>query len=885
MIIINYTVIKKIFHTTLILVLFFILQLVACPVFGQAVQKRQLKEEDYELMGNMNFHNATTDAKWCSYSMTYNNGSDTLFVQNIKNKTRYAFPSASMGKFTKGSCFSFLDANGLHVINLISGHHDVFQGVKKYSMSDDSNKIAAVVKGSDPSQSNLLIIDKTGKIIQTLPNVTEYIFSPGSNQILFIEIQNELSSLGIMALDVNKKTDWIIRKNPSSFKSLTWEKNDRSVCFFYTNLQTDHLCYYMISEKKLYYLDQDNTVFFPKDKKIDFSGAYSLLINSDQNRVFFGIQPRENKVEKQNSQSDSNVEIWNGNDKWIYPFEQFRGRFEKRPNLAVWFPLTGIVKQLSSPELPSVMLTADQQFVVLSDPKQYEPQFDYFGPRDFIVKNVITGDTCIFLQKLKINSEQTFPVMSPGGSYISYTKDSSCWIYDIRSKTHTNITEKIYLHPDKKGAAMLNDKYYPPAGWTPNDKEVILYDEFDLWLVSVDGKKVKRLTKGREKEIQFRIAESSFRSGLLRTYDGWIDRILEPEKGLLLQARGLDYKTGFYKWKKDMRENVIEYKDSYIDKLYSAGENSYFFVEQKFDLPPRLMFKRSKTLNVVNQSNPQYVNFQWGSNSLIDFSMPNGLKQRAVLYYPAQYDPSKKYPMIVNVYEKKAKNIYNYQNPTLQNPAGFNLAVLTSLGYFVLCPDIFRINGNEGPTALITTVAAVNEVKAKGLITPNKIGIIGHSFGGYETDFVIANTDIFAAAVSGAAVTNTAAYYHTVNWQNGVATMNYFTSGQFRADLPPSQIPEVFSRNSPITNVGNITTPLLSFAGKKDYHVNWNQSLELYMAMRRLGKKNILLLYPDEGHALNIPENQIDFTKRVCQWFGYYLKDENPAEWIEKGIL
>lgn len=885
---INKIGIKIFLHTTLILVLFFILQLVACPVFGQALQKKQLQESDYDLMGNLIFHNATSNGKWCSYSTAYKNGRDTLFVQNIINKTRYCFPSASIPKFTKGNCFTFVDADGLHILNLINGRHDVLQGVKKYSISEDSNKIAAVVKPGDPTCSSLIIMDKTGKITQRVQNATEYLFSPASGKILFIEKENELNSLGIIELNGNQDIEWIMRKNPNSFKSLTWEKNDRAVSFLELNSKTPdegRLFCYMLSKKKLYSLDQDKSELFNKDKKIEFSGAYSLSISNDLSRIFFGISPREKKDRSQNSLSGSNVEIWNGNDKWIYPFEQIKGQFHKRPNLAVWFPMTGMVKQISSPELPTVMLTADQQFAILSNPKQYEPQFDYDGPRDFIIQNTITGESNTFLKKLKIDSEQTLPVLSPGASYISYLKDNSCWVYDLRRKTHTNISEKINLQIGKKGTYTLKKSYFPPAGWTPHDKEIIIYDEFDLWEISIDGNKVRRLTNGREHGIQFRLAESSFRSGMSKIYDGWIDRIIEPENELVLQARGSDNKTGFYRSKNGILQNAIEYKDAFIDKLYPAGKNCYFYQEQKFDLPPRLMFKSGKTLTIVYQSNPQYKEFEWGSNSLINFSMPNGEKQQALLYYPAQYDPAKKYPMIVNVYEKKTNNIYKFYNPTLQNTAGFNPALLTSLGYFVLCPDIVSIKENEGHTALITTVAAVNEIKSRRLVYPDKIGIIGHSFGGYETDFIIANTDIFAAAVAGSAITNVAAFYHTVNWQNGLASMNYFKSGQLKTDLPPSQIPEIFNRNSPITNVNSITTPLLSFAGKQDYHVDWHQSLELYLALRRIGKKNILLLYPDEGHMMLNPVNQIDLNKRICQWFGYYLKDEIPAEWIQKGTL
>src|SRR5690606_15395032 len=103
------------------------------------------------------------------------------------------------------------------------------------------------------------------------------------------------------------------------------------------------------------------------------------------------------------------------------------------------------------------------------------------------------------------------------------------------------------------------------------------------------GNKVRRLTKGSERGIHFRLAESSFRSGMSKSYDGWIDRIFEPEKEIVLQARGSDNKTGFYIWKDGKQESVIEYKDAFIDKLYPRGEDGFFYQEQKFDLPPRLI--------------------------------------------------------------------------------------------------------------------------------------------------------------------------------------------------------------------------------------------------------------------------------------------------------
>jgi dipeptidyl aminopeptidase/acylaminoacyl peptidase len=111
--------------------------------------------------------------------------------------------------------------------------------------------------------------------------------------------------------------------------------------------------------------------------------------------------------------------------------------------------------------------------------------------------------------------------------------------------------------------------------------------------------------------------------------------------------------------------------------------------------------------------------------------------------------------------------------------------------------------------------------------------------------------------------------------------MNYFITGQLKMIQPPSEIPEIYARNSPIAHVKNVTTPLLSYAGKEDNHVDWHQTVEFYMALRRLGKKNIMLLYPNEGHTITNSVNQRDLTQKISQWFAYHLKGELPQPWIK----
>lgn len=171
-----------------------------------------------------------------------------------------------------------------------------------------------------------------------------------------------------------------------------------------------------------------------------------------------------------------------------------------------------------------------------------------------------------------------------------------------------------------------------------------------------------------------------------------------------------------------------------------------------------------------------------------------------------------------------------------------------------------------------------------GSEAPRSPGLIGHSFGGYETDFIISQTGIFAAAVAGSAITDISSYYLSINWGTGRPTMNYFQNDHFKMVQSPYEIPEIYNRNSPILHADKINTPLLSYTGNKDEHVPWHQSVELYLAMRRLGKKHIMLLYAGEGHSINDRENQIDLTNKISDWFAYYLKDEKNIPWIRQGV-
>ena len=143
---------------------------------------------------------------------------------------------------------------------------------------------------------------------------------------------------------------------------------------------------------------------------------------------------------------------------------------------------------------------------------------------------------------------------------------------------------------------------------------------------------------------------------------------------------------------------------------------------------------------------------------------------------------------------------------------------------------------------------------------------------------------MFAAAIAGAAATDLNSFYLTVGWNTGKAEMWRMNKEDWRIGKSPFDDPDAYSRNSPVFNAYTVNTPVLLWTGKQDRHVDWHQSVEYYLALRRLGKKNITLFYQNEGHNILDPISQKDFSTRVLQWFEHHLKNENPPSWIEKGM-
>jgi dipeptidyl aminopeptidase/acylaminoacyl peptidase len=171
-----------------------------------------------------------------------------------------------------------------------------------------------------------------------------------------------------------------------------------------------------------------------------------------------------------------------------------------------------------------------------------------------------------------------------------------------------------------------------------------------------------------------------------------------------------------------------------------------------------------------------------------------------------------------------------------------------------------------------------------GIVDPERIGIIGHSMGGFDAAFIATHTNgIFAAAVAGAPIIDMVSYYGGHEWSSGIAETDHIETGQARMEVPLYEDLRAYIDNSPYFNAHNMTVPLLLQVGDQDATVPWHQSIELYNVARRAHKDVVMLAYIGEDHNLRQAKNQTDYQRRILAWFGHYLKGEPAEPWILNG--
>jgi dipeptidyl aminopeptidase/acylaminoacyl peptidase len=447
----------------------------------------------------------------------------------------------------------------------------------------------------------------------------------------------------------------------------------------------------------------------------------------------------------------------------------------------------------------------------------------------------------------------------------------------------TNLTAKL---PVKFWNEETDTPSTPPAygiaGWTKDDKHVLLYDHYDIWQVTPDGGSAVNLTQGigRVQGIELRYVRLETGPEAPQTID--------PAKPLLLHAENATtHDTGFYTVKLDGKaapvKLMMEAKDL-SNPLKAKDADVYLLTAQTYTQFPDLLVTDSTfaSLKKVSDANPQAAGLMFGTDELVSFENVDGVKLQGILYKPENFDSSKKYPMIVYLYEKLSQNVNHFVNP--QPMDSINISYYVSNGYLVFTPDIVYQTGYPGQSALKCVMAGVNAVAARGFVDEKNIGIQGHSWGGYQIAYMVTQTNRFKAAEDGAPVANMISAYDGIRWGPGRPRQFQYEQTQSRIGGTPWQYPLRFIENSPIFMADKVTTPVLIIANDADDAVPWYQGIEFFLALRRLGKEAYMFTYNGEPHHLRRRPNQKDYAARMAAFFDYELKGAPEPEWMVKGI-
>jgi dipeptidyl aminopeptidase/acylaminoacyl peptidase len=269
---------------------------------------------------------------------------------------------------------------------------------------------------------------------------------------------------------------------------------------------------------------------------------------------------------------------------------------------------------------------------------------------------------------------------------------------------------------------------------------------------------------------------------------------------------------------------------------------------------------------------------------LIDYTNSKGQKLQGTLMLPAGYEPGKRYPMLVEFYELRSQNHFNFSQPGYSNSP--QLSTYASNGYLVFEPDVVYEIGKPGSSAVDCITAAVKKVIELGYADPKKIGLHGHSWSGYQSSYIVTQTDMFAAVVTGAPPTNLLSFYNELYKSSGTVQQGITTVGQVRMgrDVTPFNNTKLYIDQSPIFHVDKIRTPFMILHGMEDGAVDYVEGLQFFNAARAAGKQVILLSYPGEAHNLTNRDNQKDFTIRMKQYFDTYLMDKPMPKWMAEGL-
>src|SRR5215204_5316361 len=616
-------------------------------------------------------------------------------------------------------------------------------------------------------------------------------------------------------------------------------------------------------------------------KEMVVSERANLNFSLDGSRLFLGTapppEPERNPDEEIPADEKVLVDLWHWKDDYVQTIQRVRAEQDRnRSYRAVYDLKEKKFVQLADDTMENISPSNDGSYAIGSDNRKYRVTNDYDpGFTDYYLVNTSDGSRKPLLTKQRGNVS-----LSPNAKYAIYFDGKDWYSHAVNGGSTVNLTKEIKVNfYNEENDTPSTPGSYGIAGWTKDDADVLIYDRYDVWRLAPDGSAATSLTDGIGRK-----ESTTLRYVRLDPRERWID----PDKPMLLSAENQETRdSGFYRDKVNstaLPQKLLMASKDFNDPTKAKDADVLMMTASRFDQFPDVWVTNNtfRELKRVSNGDAQRAAYTWGAAELVRFKNTDGVPLKGLLLKPENFDPKKKYPMIVYIYEKLSQGLHQFRNP---GPGtSINATYYASNGYLVFMPDIVYTIGYPGPSALKCVLPGIQAVVDKGYVNEDAIGIQGHSWGGYQIAYMVTQTNRFKAAAPGALVANMTSAYSGIRWGTGLPRQFQYERSQSRIGGSLWDYPLRFLDNSPIFRADRVETPLLMIHNDEDDAVPWYQGIEYFLALRRLGKEAYMFTYNGEKHGLRRRINQKDYTHRLQEFFDHFLKGAPAPEWMEKGI-
>ncbi|NGP77293.1 S9 family peptidase [Balneolaceae bacterium YR4-1] len=907
--------------------LLFLVLLLILPAMLSA-QNGKLTFEDIMKWEDISDVEVSDDGNWLIYSVWPDRGDGEARVLDIGTGSNFTIERGEnpeitsdgqwVGAYVKPPLAKQLRSDnndkpvqGFGLLNTNNGETVELDSVKSFAFSNDSRWLAVLYYQSKEIEemksknkelgTGLLLKNLQADSEITIPFVNEMSFDSTSTYLAYSVVDTSGTENGIYTIDLGNEalSPVPIQKVENGlYQNLSWNGKNRQLA--YTSASMDTTYEAGDADIQIWNSNTDALKTAVDADEVDAKWALrshnDLQWTKDGKRLFFGVLDRElidiDKQEQVNEQDtsgtvdiydpteildDKEVDVWHWDDPRIKTHE--KETWNRRKNhlyRAVYHHDSDEWVQLADEKMPEVDISQNPEVALGNSQVPYLKLMTWDGfYNDYYVVDLQTGQRQKAAEKIQYGAD-----LSPGGNYIIYYDDRDWHLYDVENELYRNLTQA------NETPFYNEDHDYPSAapgygvgGWIEDDEAVLIYDKYDIWKFPVDGGDATNLTvDGRDRQISYRVVR------------------LDPEQPAFGKREELLLR-GYYDKKKNYgfytarvsregttRRLEAEKKFDFVTK--AKDSDRVFYTRESYDEYPNIWLSEGMRFNDVRQLTDLHTDlhekYNWGTAELIDWKSLDGETIQGALIKPDNYVEGKKYPVLIYYYRFFSQRAYEFSG--ISNNHRPTLPQWVSDEYVVFLPDIRFEVGTPGFASTKSLVPGVQKLIDMGVADPDKLGLHGHSWSGYQTAFMITQTDIFDAAIAGAPVSNMTSAYSGIRWGSGLARQFQYEQSQSRIGGSLWEYPELYIENSPVFYADRIETPLLIMFGDEDTAVPWYQGIELYLAMRRLEKDAVFLQYRGEPHHLQEYPNRLDYAIKMKEYFDHYLKGKPAPDWIEQGV-